>query len=112
MSSQPPLASNMLTLICWVIGDKSAFPVDISPEKTFGHLKKAIVAQKPNRCHGIDADTLMLWKKYIVSRERRNFQESELHDQDQLDEVDEIDGYFKEAPPQGELVYYIIYTCI
>ena len=91
----------MLTLICWVIGDKSAFPVDISPEKTFGHLKKAIVAQKPNRCHGIDADTLMLWKKYIVSRERRNFQESELHDQDQLDETDEIDGYFKEAPPLG-----------
>ena len=102
----------MLTLICWVFDDKSAFPVDISPEKTIGHLKKAIIAEKANRFHGIYADTQMLWKKYIVSRERRNFQESELHDQDQLDEVDEIDGYFKEAPPQGELVYYIIYTCI
>ena len=75
MSSQPPFASNMLTLICWVFGDKSAFLVDISPEKTIGYLKKAIIVEKPNRFHGIDADTLMLWKKYIMSRERQNFQQ-------------------------------------
>ena len=102
MSSQPPLASNMLTLFCWVLGDKSPFAVDISPEKTIDHLKQAIVARKPNRFHGIDADTLMLWKKYIVSREIRNFQESELHDQDQLDEVDEIGEYFK-GPPKKHI---------
>ena len=66
MSSQLPLASNMLTLICWVYGDKNPFPVEISLEKTIGHLKDAIVARKPNRFHGIDADELVLWKAEIL----------------------------------------------
>ena len=69
MSSQLPLASNMLTLMCWVFGDEYPFPVEISLEKTIGHLKKAIVSEIPNRFHGIDAVQLVLWKAEILDED-------------------------------------------
>jgi hypothetical protein len=55
--------SDRMILFCWVFDDPRAFPIDIGPEKTVGELKKAIVAENPNRFRGIDAYLLNLWKK-------------------------------------------------
>ena len=53
-----------LTLFCFVDGDSSAFPVDISLMKTVGHLKDAI-KKKTSDLSNVDANKLTLWKSEI-----------------------------------------------
>ena len=89
----------MLTLICWVFGDQNPFSVKIKQDKLVDELKNAIVAEKPNRFQGIDADDLMLWKKFIVSKERGSLQESELKIEDLLDAADEVGEHLQATPP-------------
>ena len=57
-----PPASHMMTLFCLVFGDAEPFPLDISGDQLVAHLKDSIVAKKPNRFQGLDADELKLWK--------------------------------------------------
>jgi Crinkler effector protein N-terminal domain len=57
------MPETMIKLFCWIFGDRELFAVKISPDETVFDLKKAIVAEKPNRLQGIDADSLRLWKK-------------------------------------------------
>ena len=57
------MPETMIKLFCWIFGDRELFAVKISPDETVFDLKKAIVAEKPNRLQGIDADSLCLWKK-------------------------------------------------
>ncbi|KAN0068526.1 hypothetical protein V8E54_013250 [Elaphomyces granulatus] len=97
----------MILLFCWVCGDPQPFPVEISSEKTVGELKKAIVAEKPNRFRGIDADVLNLWKKIIPTSDRKRFQPSDLKEEDELDVTWRIDNYFEEAP-QARRIHIII----
>ena len=54
----------MTTLLCWVIGTptKQTFPVEIEPDKLWGHVKDAIKEEKKNEFADIDADVLDLWK--------------------------------------------------
>ena len=54
----------MTTLLCWVIGTptKQIFPVEIEPDKLWGHVKKAIKEEKVPEFDDIDADVLDLWK--------------------------------------------------
>jgi len=85
-----------MLLICWVCGDPHSFPIEISPEKIVGELKKAIVAEKPNRFRGIDADVLNLWKKIIPTSDRKRLQPSDLKEEDELDETWRIGKYFEE----------------
>ncbi|KAF8466253.1 hypothetical protein BDZ91DRAFT_725897 [Kalaharituber pfeilii] len=54
------METNTITLVCWVHGYTSSFPVDIDRNKIIGHLKEAIVTEKPNRFNGLDADQLEL----------------------------------------------------
>ena len=91
----------MLTLICWIFDDKSAFPVDISPEKTIGHLKKAIVAEQPNRFHSIDAYTLMLWKAEILDEDEA-IKAFDINDAILMRSTYEIGEYFK-GPPKKHI---------
>ena len=95
--------SHRMILFCWIFGDAQAFPVEIGPEKTVGELKEAIVAKKPNRFHGVDADVLSLWKKIISSQDKNGLQLSDLKDEVQLDETWSIDDYFKEPPPKRSI---------
>ena len=97
----------MMTLFCWVFGDPQPFSVKISPEKTVDELKEAIVAKKPNRFQGIDADVLNLWKKIITTSDIKTFQLSDLNEEDELDETWRIVKYFKEAPEE-EKIHVII----
>ena len=96
-----------MILFCWVCGDTQPFPVEISPEKTVGELKEAIVAKKPNRFRGIDADLLNLWKKGILECEKNKLQLSDIKNEYYLHVTWRIGKYFKEAP-QEESIHIII----
>jgi hypothetical protein len=54
----------MTTLFCWVIGTptKQIFPVEIEPDKLWGHVKDAIKEKKKPEFDDIAADTFDLWK--------------------------------------------------
>ena len=58
------MSGTVITLFCWVLGSptKQIFPVEIEPDKLWGHVKNAIKEKKKNEFADIDADTLELWK--------------------------------------------------
>jgi hypothetical protein len=60
---------NKTSIFCWILGGDSSFPVDIDTEKTIGHLKKAIVEEKPNSFRGIDPDELQVYVANIDDTE-------------------------------------------
>ncbi|KAL7267190.1 hypothetical protein RUND412_010234 [Rhizina undulata] len=103
MSSQPRLApgqlppSDTMTLFCWVFGDAWSFSVEISREKIINHLKKAIVAKKPNRFWGINADKLVLWQAKIPDNDEA-FQNFDLKYTKELQPLYLIRNYFKGYP--------------
>ncbi|KAL7273956.1 hypothetical protein RUND412_003154 [Rhizina undulata] len=61
--------ASMMTLFCWVFGDAQSFPVEISREKIIGQLKKAIIAEVPDRFRGIGAVQLILWQAEILDND-------------------------------------------
>lgn len=109
LASGQPLPFDTMTLFCWVFGDGNPFPVDISPEKTVGHLKEAIVAKDPDRFQGIGAYKLKLYKKIIPSEEKENLQLSELEKEALLNETWEISEYFETDPPK-KYIHIVIKT--
>jgi len=58
------MPSETITLFCWVIGTPTTqiFPVDVEPNKRWGHAKMAIKKAKKPEFDDIAADTLELWK--------------------------------------------------
>jgi len=50
------------TFLCFLIGDRATFPVDIEQTKLVGHLKKEIKKEIPNTLNHIDAKDLTLYK--------------------------------------------------
>jgi hypothetical protein len=55
--------SSHLNLFVYVIGPgSSSFPVTMERSETVGHLKKAILKEKPNDLKDVDADRLILYK--------------------------------------------------
>ena len=97
------MPETMIKLFCWIFGDREPFSVKISPDETVDELKKAIVANKPNRLQGIDADSLCLWKKEVTKEEKNGLQLSDLNDGDELDATLDIGDYFEEAPPKRKI---------
>ncbi|KAF9902465.1 hypothetical protein BX616_001919 [Lobosporangium transversale] len=51
--------SDEISLFCILHGESVAFPVDINPQGTSSHLKKAIKKEKENALQDIDADKLI-----------------------------------------------------
>jgi Crinkler effector protein N-terminal domain len=97
------MPETMIKLFCWIFGDRKSFPVKISPDETVGDLKKAIVAENPNRLQGIDAVSLRLWKKEISDEEKDGLQLSDLNDNDELNETFQVDDYFECTPPKRKI---------
>ncbi|KAF9310238.1 hypothetical protein BG003_008776, partial [Podila horticola] len=62
------------TLFCLVDGEatSNAFPIEIMPTKTIGHLKDLIKVKKPNDFRDIDANNLTLWRVTIPIRAENN----------------------------------------
>jgi Crinkler effector protein N-terminal domain len=97
------MPETMIKLFCWIFGDEKSFPVKISPDETVGDLKEAIVAKKPNRLQGIDADSLRLWKKEISDEEKDGLQLSDLNVNDELNEMHKVGYYFGYTPPEMKI---------
>ena len=122
MSSQLPLSSNMLTIFCWILGANSAFSVNVRRDQSVYDLKETIMSKKRNAFKEIDADNLVLWRMDVKSKQKKNFQESRLHDQVPLDDVGEIGVHFNGNPleqhihivikPPGKYGIYLLTTHI
>ena len=67
------------------------FSVNVRRDQSVYDLKKTIISEKPHTFKKIDADNLVLWRMDVKSK---NFQESRLHDQVALDDVEEIGVHF------------------
>src|SRR4051794_13641729 len=52
--------ANEIMLNCFIQGGH-VFPVDITPRRNVGHLKKLIFAEKPKTFEDMEADELDLW---------------------------------------------------
>ena len=94
MSIQLP---SQITLFCCVIGNKEAFPITISREKTIAELKKAILAEKPNRFSGFDADELVLGKAEIPDEDEA-IKAFHINDATEMRSTYEIGEYFTDPP--------------
>ena len=103
MSSQLPLSSDMLTIFCWILGAPSSFSVSVSRGQSVYDLKEAIILKKPNAFQKIDADDLVLWRIDVLSRQKKNFEESRLHDRQPLDDADDIGVHFNGDPPKQHI---------
>ena len=95
--------SDKILLICWVYGDMNPFSVEISRQKIVDQLKQAIVAKKPNRFHGIDAESLTLWKVEIPDDDDAVKQNFEFKGSDILRPSSEIGDYFEGYPPKRRI---------
>ena len=63
VAPDPILRPRTITLFCWILNvSTAAFPVDVDDNRTVGHLKKAIVKEKPRGFANVNADKLTLWK--------------------------------------------------
>ena len=107
MSSQLPLSSNMLTIFCWILGDDSAFLVKVHRDQSVYEVKEAIISENPHSFQKIDARNLVLWRMDLTSQEKTNFQESRLHGQVPLDDLEEIGVYFN-GNPRKQHIHIII----
>ena len=67
--AQPP-TSGMVTLCSLVFGDTQPFVVEICRDKLVAHLKKAIVAEEPNKFLGISTSGLILSKVEVPDDEK------------------------------------------
>ena len=103
MSSQLPPSSNMLTIICWILGTDNAFYVNVRRDQIVYDLKRAITLENPSTFKEINSRNLVLWRMDVESKQKKNFQESRLHNQDPLDDVDEIGVYFNGNPPKQHI---------
>ncbi|KAG0244255.1 hypothetical protein BG011_003001, partial [Mortierella polycephala] len=73
------MAANTLTIFCLVSGElaSSAFPVELSSEKTVGALKDAIKAKQAPAFDSITANDLVLWSVSIPVSEDDDEEEEE-----------------------------------
>ena len=51
----------MVNIYCAILGDNEAFPIDIDPTMTVGHLKQEIKRKRHPTLDSIDADALTLF---------------------------------------------------
>ena len=109
MTSQIPLASDMMTLYCWVPGDEDAFPVKTSPEITVGEFKKAILTEKPTSFKGIDPDKLVLWQPENLSDTETAMREFKKVPTLRMRPTHKISKYFPQAPPT-EHIHIVIHA--
>ena len=101
------MATDTVTLFCFILGDTSSFPVMIGRDKTVGDLKDAIVTKNPNGFGGIDARSLQLYKKIVLNSRRNTIQQSELGEP--LEAVDVVSEHFAGDLPKKS-VHIIVWS--
>jgi len=99
-SSQP------YTIFCFLIGEDSAFPIEIERNKTFGHLKDKIKEKKGNRLANFDANELKLYQLDIIGDERlaKAVEEKLLELPDELGARKVLDQVFEDGVKEETLI--------
>ena len=100
------MSTENYTLYCFIETiNVEAFPVDIDPNKTVGHLKKFIKNEKQNDLKDVDADKLMLWKVDVSEVEEIDL--SGLGDGNALKSTWSISDYWEGKPSKKQIHVYI-----
>jgi hypothetical protein len=96
------------TIFCVVVDNSSPFPVDISPHKTVGHLKKAIKLEKQPDFDKFAADNLDLYLinlAYDGSLIEKT--EELLASHSPLNPTDKLSAVFQ-GPPEDGIVHILV----
>ena len=106
------------TLSCIVIGETTAFPVDIDETQTVGELKDAIKEKKQVALKAIDANKLTLYRAIVNESDYKQKQtrinelkrlSQNLNECTKLDNKEQqFSGFFGESPSQGKKCYTLV----
>jgi len=105
------------------------FPIDISADKTIGHLKEVVLEKLKNQLPDIDSTSLELWKVNIPLANQAEAEakirdlkfEANTDDEQMLLSFEDVGEYFNNPPkkhlhiivrpPSGKEIYQNKYTC-
>jgi Crinkler effector protein N-terminal domain len=95
--------ATIITLFCLVHGDpvERAFPVDISNDKSVGHLKNKIKKEIPTAFNNIDAKDVTLWKVDIPNNDEDAIKQIVFKETvviKKMSPASEIGEYFENTP--------------
>ena len=100
---------------CWLPGDHSTFLVDIEEHSLVDDLKDKIKEKNLELLGNIDARFLTLYRAEVkqpyekqkrIDELKRSFQN--LKECKELDEEEQLSGYFAKSPPVGRKHYIIV----
>ncbi|KAF9387617.1 hypothetical protein BGX21_000500, partial [Mortierella sp. AD011] len=99
--------NNEITLFCIVDKDSNAFPIDILPKKTIGHLKELIKNKNSPRFDHIVSCELTLWRVSLSSAPERQITLDPLTADKLGNSTSKIGKVFGESPPE-ETIHVIV----
>ena len=100
------MSTENYTLFCFIENiNVEAFPVDIDPNKTVGHLKKFIKNENTPDLNDINPSNLMLWK--VDAPEGQKIDLSGLGDGNALKSTWSISDYWEGKPSKKQIHVYI-----
>src|SRR6266480_6781642 len=101
------MSTENYTLYCFIENiNVEAFPVDIDPNKTVGHLKKFIKNENTPDLNDINPSNLMLWK--VDAPEGQKIDLSGITDGNALEPTWKINRYWDKNPSdEGGIQVYI-----
>jgi hypothetical protein len=102
----PPQSPLVVTILCWVEGDRSPFAVDIDSNKIIAHLKEAILDKKPNLSI-TDASTLQLYLANIPDTKPGSIG-FVFKDEEELLASRKLSSVFEGNPPKEEHIQIAI----
>ena len=97
----------MVTLCCLVFGEAQPFVVEISRDNLVADLKKAIVAEEPNKFLGISTSDLILSKVEILDDEKA-IQAFDSKTAEEMRPSHKLSRYFVGNPPEETIHILII----
>jgi len=118
----PPHRQMSYTFLCFLIGGRATFPVDIEQTKLVGHLKEEIKKKIPNQLNHIDPEHLTLYQVEVDASHKPTYLRQldeiskTLDPLSELNDAKKLSAVFPEGPlemkiqilvqpPEGESIY-------
>jgi hypothetical protein len=109
--------TDKIELYCWVLDSdpNHISPVQIEKTQTIANLRTSIKAMKEQALGGHDADTLALWKFYMVKEEvlmrLQHINLDSLPDRHKLRSLHAISKVFPDPPEDDHLYLVVVQPC-
>ncbi|KAF9198978.1 hypothetical protein BGZ49_000072 [Haplosporangium sp. Z 27] len=103
--------SSTITVFCVINGMSEPFSIDINPEKTVDHLKKAIKTEKSIDFANVDADNLHLWQVSLSINDYDDDAPITLQDHTnarKLRPISKLSKVFETLPPPEDTIHMIV----